>query len=210
MIDRFIKGIFDQEYRGSYYYTNRYCINILYRNIKKMDIDSMYANIIIDLYDNNILDKRYINSKDIDKVKYYLSNRNTIKNENPQKYIELRTFTNSYYSKVYRYSKYNSNAIVNYAYNIIEHIHNNNKHSIIHIDTDVIHYNNDLILTDIDINYDIVDVPYYKILDVRRTIEVDKNGKFKIRGYFKNKKAINEINEMKVEIREYNLELLLS
>lgn len=163
MIDRFVKGILDQEYRGPYYYTNRYCINILYRNIKKMELDSIYANITIELYDNNILDKRYINIDDINKVKYYLSNRNTLKNENPQKYIELRSFTNSYYSKVYRNSKDNSNAIVNYTYNIIEHIHNTNKHSIIHIDTDVIHYSNDLILTDINISYDIVDVPYYEL-----------------------------------------------
>ncbi len=210
MINRFIKDILDQEYRGVYCYTNKSSINILYRNVKKMEFENMYANIAIDLYDNNILDKRYIDSKDINKLRYYLSNRDIIKDENFEKYIELRDFTNSYYSKIYRNSQENSTTIIKYAYNIINHIHITNQYSILNIDCDVIHYNADLILTDIDISYDIVDVPYYKITDIRKTIEVNKSGGFKVRGYHKNKQLINEINEIKVEIREDNLKLLLS
>ncbi len=148
---RFLRGFvwIDESFKGQ-----------LLEDVDTFEFINLYPNIICLLYDEGF--KLEGELENINKIKYYLQNRNQLKINDNQKYLEYKTFVNGYFGYLANpYKKVNSNLegiiisslVCEYMHMIYEELLENNK-NILYIDTDSIFHVGDMKMPDISLPFE--------------------------------------------------------
>ena len=138
----------------------------LFEEVDVFEFINLYPNIICLLYDEGF--KLEGELENINKIKYYLQNRNQLRIDDNQKYIEYRTFVNGYYGYLAKpYNPVNSyphhapkiegiiicTLVCEYMYMIYDELLENNS-NILYIDTDSIFHVGNMKLPDISLPFE--------------------------------------------------------
>jgi hypothetical protein len=193
-------------------YINDNIRNIYQVDIKEFSFENLYANLLVELYDANLIDFR-IDSLVIERVKDFIINKHKIKETNPTYYLETLTFVGSLYVRYF--SKNESNYLFNIYSHYLKQFYDDlikvNDDNILYVDVDVFYYKGDL-------NWDSLINPSIYITDKNVDAAIFFNMKryaLLIEGEFKTKlpkyDSKNKIlNDLKTISRENKLNAILS
>ena len=183
--------------RGGFCWINEDYKEILLEDVSILNFTSLYCNIIIGLYDYGYLDNK--ESNNIERIRYFLQNRENIKNENII-YTQEKLFANSYY--VYLYQKYNKTArlVIEFLWLFYNDFIKENKDNLVYIDVDMIVYINDIKM-DIGLEFFLEKCEFFQINSKKRYITCI-DGVYELHGYHRNKttKENIKLDEIKSKI----------
>jgi hypothetical protein len=194
-------------------YINDNIRNIYQVDIKEFSFENLYANLLVELYNVNLIDFR-IDNIIIERVKDFIINKHKIKETNPTYYLEIRTFVNSLYGRFF--SKNESNYLFNIYSHYLKQFYDDlikvNDDNILYVDVDVFYYKGDL-------NWDSLINPSIYITDKNVDAAIFFNMKryaLLIEGEFKTKLPLKYdskdkiLNYLKTISRENKLNAILS
>lgn len=200
------------EMHGGFCWLNEDYKEILLEDVNLLTFTTLYANIIVGLYDYGYLVKR--ESNNIERIRYFLQNKELIKTENII-YIQEKTFVNSYY--VYLYQKYGQSytgLVTKFMYLFYTDFIKENKDNLVYIDVDNIFYINDIKM-DIGLEFFLEKCEFFQINYKKRYVSCI-NGVYKLKGYRQVNTSIKNIklDEIKSKIiskrRENKLNKILN
>lgn len=181
MNERIFNNI-DLSISGGYNYINDKFKNTIIKNVNLIEFENLYANIIIQFHEYGINFTEAVGINDIFKLKELLKNKELY--YKTEKWEEWKLFVNTFYKKIDIFSYATNsdlhNLIVQYAYQIMKELSENNK-SIIYIDTDCIYYKGNINLLDINLKYKVKKINYFLFSGKKRYISFD--GEIKLKGF---------------------------
>ena len=179
--------------------------NNLYEDIIRIDFNNLYANILIGLFDECLLDEKWRN--DIDKIKWFLENRKGLKLLKNDEYQKWKLHCNSLYAKI------RSPYVVGYMNFFYNDLIEKYKDLIIYIDTDMMYVNIDKtkFQTEIyfkeidDFIHDVESINYLFIENKKRYIQQNELGEIQVSGFRDGNKKEYLISLIKSEYRNRKL-----
>jgi hypothetical protein len=180
----------------------------LYENITRIDFNALYPNILIGLFNEGLLNKKWEN--DINKVKWFLENRADLKLLNPDEYGKWKIHCNSLYIKI------KSPYVVEYMNVFYSELIEKYGELIIYIDVDRIYlklkkeeFQSKTHIEELnDFNYNIEFINYFYAEELKKYIEQEESGVVNVEGYRDETKKQYLLNLIKREIRRRKLDNL--
>ena len=180
----------------------------LYENITRIDFNALYPNILIGLFNEGLLNKKWEN--DINRVKWFLENRADLKLLNPDEYGKWKIHCNSLYIKI------KSPYVVEYMNVFYSELIEKYGELIIYIDVDRIYlklkkeeFQSKTHIEELnDFNYNIEFINYFYAEELKKYIEQEESGVVNVEGYRDETKKQYLLNLIKREIRRRKLENL--
>lgn len=179
----------------------------LYEDVVQIEFNNLYVNILIGLFENGLIDKKW--KEDIERAKWFLKNRGDLKLVSPDEYKKWKIFCNLLYSRI------QSQDVVIYLSMFYTELIEKYPDRIIYIDTDLLILNftksefqtGDHIPELNDFKYDITFINYFYAENIKRYIKQYEFGEFSCQGIKDPKKSELE-GIIKREIREKKLNIL--
>lgn len=205
-------------------YLNQEFLGDIIDGVIRIDFNSLYANLLIMFYDNKILEKFNIeiDTEDINKIKYYQSNRGFIKQNNIEEYHKLKYEINMIFSTRSSDNNYfYLRSLINqYTKLFYTDFVNDNSYSCLYIDTDCIFvadkFENVKSLDKMKVTYEYVNMQLFSYSRMKRWIAFsnDEDGYTEIKKYgynnpYKQYNCEEVISQMKNILRNKKLEKLL-
>jgi hypothetical protein len=183
-------------------------IGILYENITRIDLNSLYVYIQIGLFNEGLIGKEW--EDDIDRVKWFLKNRKELKSLPTSEYQRWKVHCNSLYMKI------KSPYVVEYVDMFYIDLIQKYGDLVIYNDVDSLYLKIDKIsfqtkewINELkDFIYDVQFINYLYIEDRKKYIEQEESGNINIRGFRDENKKENLLNIIKREIRRRKLDNL--
>ena len=198
---------------GGFNWLNPLIKGVPLKEVKQLSFSSLYPNIICGLvesgYHEMASEKLKLGMIEfIEKFDYFSKNRSVLKSDS-EVYKEYKTYINSFYGTLGYMSKIEDVDFITmvaqylnaFYYDLLEV----NKNKILYIDTDTIFYCGELDLLEFNVNYDIEEIPYILIEELKRY--VIKKEDFESKGY-KGKNVQSAIDLLKTLVREDKIEKL--
>lgn len=199
-----IKSDFNLAYKSkSCHYINEIFREKLHEDIIKVDFKTLYSYVEITLFDCGLIDKKW--QADIEKMRWFLENKENLKKSNDSKYEEYLIHCNSLYGKI------RSSLVCEYMSLYYKNLIEKYNDYIIAINTDTIYFNFHEIekLREIeelnDFDYSVFKVDYFYIEDQVKYIEQCGEIMIKKFGYTNDEVC----NEIKSRIRNKKIDKLL-
>lgn len=180
----------------------------LYRDVTSISFTNLYANLIIALNEENLIDTKL--SEDIKKVKWFLENKAEIKGKSSSQYNNYKILTNKLYIKI------KSPYIVEYMDLFYRDLINKYVDKIIYIDVDLLildikkeNFQNKTQIEELnDFKYDVDFLEYFYAFDNRKYIKKEEyNPMIESVGIIISKKQLLE-SLIKMDIRSRKLDKL--
>ena len=220
LLDKYKKAIDNPDYEftnsyqsGGFNWLNPLIKGVPMKEVKQLSFSSLYPNIICGLvesgYHEMASEKLKLGMIEfIEKFDYFSKNRSVLKSDS-EVYKEYKTYINSFYGTLGYMSKIEDVDFITmvaqylnaFYYDLLEV----NKNKILYIDTDTIFYCGELDLLGFNVNYDIEEIPYILIEELKRY--VIKKEDFESKGY-KGKNVQSAIDLLKTLVREDKIEKL--
>jgi len=181
---------------------------VLYENITKINFNSLYSYIQIDLFNEGLIGEEW--KDDIERVQWFLKNRGDLKLLSPNEYQQWKIHCNSLYIKI------QSPYVVEYMDMFYTDLIKKYGDLIIYNDVDDLYLNIDkvsfqtkeCIIELEDFNYDVEFVNYFFIEDRKRYIEQEESGQIISKGFRSEDVKQNLLNIIKREVRRRKLDRL--
>ena len=181
---------------GGFFWMNSEIKNKPLKDIKKIDFNSLYANITTGLVNRGI----HLSERDSVKISLdgfkdlfesFESDKHTLKVNNPSRYGELKASINSFIGSLFFLSRTEmslnySSFITQYLKYFYQDLLENNK-NILYIDTDSIFYSGEIDLLDFNVDYTQEKFEYILFVEERRYVTYTK-GIYKTFGSWSKKK----------------------
>jgi hypothetical protein len=169
----------------------------LYKDLTCIQLNNLYTNVIIQLYDNHIID---IDRESADKIRWFLKNRNLLKVGSKTEYTEWKIFVNSFFGKL---SKEKQICVTEYMSIFYKELITKFQNDIVYIDCDVIFMKDNPLIIDyikkLEVPFDYIKVPYFWAESKKRLIYSLNTGEIESKGFhFKN----NSLLERQKHIRD--------
>jgi len=195
---------------GGYNYIKPNIKELPLKNVMQLSFNSLYPNILCGMVEAGIHNNAKESVKKSlesfkDNFEYFNSNRQNLKINSPEKYVELKTSINSFYGKLGFLS--NTDMAPNYPGFVTEYLRHyyddlylKNSHIILYIDTDTIFFAGELDLLGFNIPFDIENIDYIMFSAKKKYVmlknEIITNGYHKnaqeaidiLKGYIRNDK----------------------
>lgn len=221
LLDKYKAAISNPDYEftnsyqtGGFNWLNPLIKGVPLKEVKKLSFSSLYQNIICGLVDSGYhqMASQKLKSGMIEfnqRFHYFDNNKSVLKSDS-EVYKDYKTYINSFYGTLGYMSKVSGDIdfvtmvakYLNAFYNDLLH---RNKNKILYIDTDTIFYCGELDLLEFNVNYDIEEIPYILIEDLKRY--VIKKEDFESKGY-RGKNVQRAIDLLKTLVREDKIEKL--
>ena len=180
------------------HYISDSALGNLYENITRVDFIGLYPNILVGLFDEGLLEERW--KEDIDRVRWFLKNRNDLKLLSPNEYHQWKVHCNSLYIKI------KSPYVVEYMSMFYSDLVEKYRGLIVYIDVDRFYINSDEEIEEIKIfNHDIEKINYFYAEELKKYIEQDKYGEIRVSGFRDKTKKEYLVNLIKQEVRRRKL-----
>ena len=198
---------------GGFNWLNPLIKGVPMKDVKQLSFSSLYPNIICGLvesgYHEMASEKLKLGMIEfIEKFDYFSKNKLVIKSDT-NLYKEYKTYINSFYGTLGYMSKVEEIDFITMVAQYLNAFYNDllevNKNKILYIDTDTIFYCGELDLLEFNVNYDIEEIPYILIEELKRY--VIKKEDFESKGY-KGKNVQSAIDLLKTLVREDKIEKL--
>ena len=198
---------------GGFNWLNPLIKGVPLKEVKQLSFSSLYPNIICGLvesgYHEMASEKLKLGMIEfIEKFDYFSKNKLVIKSDT-NLYKEYKTYINSFYGTLGYMSKIEDVDFITMVAQYLNAFYNDllevNKNKILYIDTDTIFYCGELDLLGFNVNYDIEEIPYILIEELKRF--VIKKEDFESKGY-KGKNVQRAIDLLKTLVREDKIEKL--
>ena len=198
---------------GGFNWLNPLIKGVPLKEVKQLSFSSLYPNIICGLvesgYHEMASEKLKLGMIEfIEKFDYFSKNKLVIKSDT-NLYKEYKTYINSFYGTLGYMSKVEEIDFITMVAQYLNAFYNDllavNKNKILYIDTDTIFYCGELDLLGFNVNYDIEEIPYILIEELKRF--VIKKEDFESKGY-KGKNVQRAIDLLKTLVREDKIEKL--
>jgi hypothetical protein len=188
---------------GGYHWINPEHQNKLLENIHVLEFSSLYPHILCLLHEEGLI---HIEDE-YSAIKYYLENKERLKETDKSEYDIRRTKVNSFYGKfAYNKSTHPVIALIfEYCSILYDRLLLKYKDKIVHIETDRIITTEEINIDDCVISYDRYIIKFGFFRDIKYFITFDGEN-FKTRGV--SSKKNNLISDFKNLIRERNLDKL--
>jgi len=185
-------------------YVNDEYKKILLDDLIKVDINSLYPNILIGLFNVGLIDKKW--EKDINKTEWFLKNRSKLKLGNNSDYLKYKIHTNSLYNKI------GTPLVVEYLHLFYSDLIEKYKNDIIYIDVDMIilkegaSIDSDLEMMNFDFHFSPIDEFY---IENKKRYFIYSEGELTYKGFRPGLKRDMLLREIKSEIRNKRLNKIL-
>lgn len=190
-IDAYFQGYIP----GGFCWLNEDYKEILLENVNILNFTSLYPNIIVGLYDSGYIKEE--ESSNINRIRYFLENKNEIKKENIV-YIQEKTFINSYFGYLYKkYDNLYTGLITKYMDIFYTDFVKENSNNLVYIDVDMIVYINDIKM-DIGLEFFLEKCEFFQINSKKRYVSFINNT-FKVIGYNHRSNKIKTKGDIKVD-----------
>ena len=198
---------------GGFNWLNPLIKGVPMKEVKQISFSSLYPNIICGLvesgYHEMASEKLKLGMIEFNqKFDYFSKNRSVLKSDS-EVYKEYKTYINSFYGTLGYMSKIEDVDFITMVAQYLNAFYNDllevNKNKILYIDTDTIFYCGELDLLGFNVNYDIEEIPYILIEELKRY--VIKKEDFESKGY-KGKNVQSAIDLLKTLVREDKIEKL--
>ena len=220
LLDKYKRAIDNPDYEftnsyqsGGFNWLNPIIKGVPMKDVKQLSFSSLYPNIICGLvesgYHEMASEKLKLGMIEfIEKFDYFSKNKLVIKSDT-NLYKEYKTYINSFYGTLGYMSKVEEIDFITMVAQYLNAFYNDllavNKNKILYIDTDTIFYCGELDLLGFNVNYDIEEIPYILIEELKRF--VIKKEDFESKGY-KGKNVQRAIDLLKTLVREDKIEKL--
>jgi len=220
LLDKYKRAIDNPDYQftnsyqsGGFNWLNPLIKGVPMKEVKQLSFSSLYPNIICGLvesgYHEMASEKLKLGMIEfIEKFDYFSKNKLVIKSDT-NLYKEYKTYINSFYGTLGYMSKVEEIDFITMVAQYLNAFYNDllevNKNKILYIDTDTIFYCGELDLLGFNVNYDIEEIPYILIEELKRY--VIKKEDFESKGY-RGKNIQSAIDLLKTLIREDKIEKL--
>jgi len=220
LLDKYKRAIDNPDYEftnsyqsGGFNWLNPLIKGVPMKEVKQLSFSSLYPNIICGLvesgYHEMASEKLKLGMIEfIEKFDYFSKNKLVIKSDT-NLYKEYKTYINSFYGTLGYMSKVEDVDFITMVAQYLNAFYNDllavNKNKILYIDTDTIFYCGELDLLGFNVNYDIEEIPYILIEELKRF--VIKKEDFESKGY-RGKNIQSAIDLLKTLIREDKIEKL--
>ena len=220
LLDKYKGAISNPDYEftnsyqsGGFNWLNPLIKGVPMKEVKQLSFSSLYPNIICGLVESGYHEMASERVKlgmieFIEKFDYFSKNKLVIKSDT-NLYKEYKTYINSFYGTLGYMSKVEDVDFITMVAQYLNAFYNDllevNKNKILYIDTDTIFYCGELDLLGFNVNYDIEEIPYILIEELKRF--VIKKEDFESKGY-KGKNVQRAIDLLKTLVREDKIEKL--
>ena len=220
LLDKYKKAIGNPDYQftnsyqgGGFNWLNPLIKGVPMKEVKQLSFSSLYPNIICGLVESGYHEMASERVKlgmieFIEKFDYFSKNKLVIKSDT-NLYKEYKTYINSFYGTLGYMSKVEDVDFITMVAQYLNAFYNDllevNKNKILYIDTDTIFYCGELDLLGFNVNYDIEEIPYILIEELKRY--VIKKEDFESKGY-RGKNVQSAIDLLKTLVREDKIEKL--
>ena len=220
LLDKYKRAIDNPDYEftnsyqsGGFNWLNPLIKGVPLKEVKQLSFSSLYPNIICGLvesgYHEMASEKLKLGMIEFNqKFDYFSKNRSVLKSDS-EVYKEYKTYINSFYGTLGYMSKVEEIDFLTMVAQYLNAFYNDllavNKNKILYIDTDTIFYCGELDLLGFNVNYDIEEIPYILIEELKRY--VIKKEDFESKGY-KGKNVQSAIDLLKTLVREDKIEKL--
>jgi hypothetical protein len=220
LLDKYKGAISNPDYEftnsyqsGGFNWLNPLIKGVPMKEVKQLSFSSLYPNIICGLvesgYHEMASEKLKLGMIEfIEKFDYFSKNKLVIKSDT-NLYKEYKTYINSFYGTLGYMSKVEEIDFITMVAQYLNAFYNDllevNKNKILYIDTDTIFYCGELDLLGFNVNYDIEEIPYILIEELKRY--VIKKEDFESKGY-RGKNIQSAIDLLKTLVREDKIEKL--
>jgi hypothetical protein len=220
LLDKYKGAISNPDYEftnsyqsGGFNWLNPLIKGVPMKEVKQLSFSSLYPNIICGLvesgYHEMASEKLKLGMIEfIEKFDHFSKNKLVIKSDT-NLYKEYKTYINSFYGTLGYMSKVEEIDFITMVAQYLNAFYNDllavNKNKILYIDTDTIFYCGELDLLGFNVNYDIEEIPYILIEELKRY--VIKKEDFESKGY-RGKNIQSAIDLLKTLIREDKIEKL--
>lgn len=220
LLDKYKKAIGNPDYEftnsyqsGGFNWLNAFIKGVPLKGVKQLSFSSLYPNIICGLVESGYheMASEQVKLGMIEfnqKFDFFDKNRSVLKSD-PDVYREYKIYINSFYGTLGYMSKVEDVDFITMVAQYLNSFYNDllevNKNKILYIDTDTIFYCGELDLLGFNVNYDIEEIPYILIEELKRY--VIKKEDFESKGY-KGKNVQRAIDLLKTLVREDKIEKL--
>ena len=220
LLDKYKGAISNPDYEftnsyqsGGFNWLNPLIKGVPMKEVKQLSFSSLYPNIICGLVESGYHEMASERVKlgmieFIEKFDYFSKNKLVIKSDT-NLYKEYKTYINSFYGTLGYMSKVEDVDFITMVAQYLNAFYNDllavNKNKILYIDTDTIFYCGELDLLGFNVNYDIEEIPYILIEELKRY--VIKKEDFESKGY-RGKNVQSAIDLLKTLVREDKIEKL--
>jgi len=220
LLDKYKGAISNPDYEftnsyqsGGFNWLNPLIKGVPMKEVKQISFSSLYPNIICGLVESGYHEMASERVKlgmieFIEKFDYFSKNKLVIKSDT-NLYKEYKTYINSFYGTLGYMSKVEDVDFITMVAQYLNAFYNDllavNKNKILYIDTDTIFYCGELDLLGFNVNYDIEEIPYILIEELKRY--VIKKEDFESKGY-RGKNIQSAIDLLKTLVREDKIEKL--
>ena len=220
LLDKYKGAISNPDYEftnsyqsGGFKWLNPLIKGVPMKEVKQISFSSLYPNIICGLVESGYHEMASERVKlgmieFIEKFDYFSKNKLVIKSDT-NLYKEYKTYINSFYGTLGYMSKVEDVDFITMVAQYLNAFYNDllevNKNKILYIDTDTIFYCGELDLLGFNVNYDIEEIPYILIEELKRY--VIKKEDFESKGY-RGKNIQSAIDLLKTLVREDKIEKL--
>ena len=221
LLDKYKKAIGNPDYEftnsyqsGGFNWLNSFIKGVPLKGVKQLSFSTLYPNIICGLVESGYheMASKKLKSGMIEfseKFDYFSKNKLSLKSDS-NLYNDYKIYINSFYGTLGYMSKVGGDIdfvtmvtqYLNAFYNDLLEV---NKNKILYIDTDTIFYCGELDLLGFNVNYDIEEIPYILIEELKRY--VIKKEDFESKGY-RGKNIQSAIDLLKTLVREDKIEKL--
>lgn len=202
-----IKGLKKYSIYNNLIYINQNSLGNLYEDLTQINFIALYPNILVGLFKNGLIDEKW--KDDIERVKWFLNNRNELKTLNSYEYQKWKVHCNSLYAKI------KSPYIVEYMNLFYSDLKDKYGDKIIYFDVDLLIVNFTKVefqtkyqieeLNDFD--HSITFINYFYGEALKKYVKQDETGSMSVVG-FKNEARYNIDALIKREIRRRKLDIL--
>ena len=220
LLDKYKGAISNPDYEftnsyqsGGFNWLNPLIKGVPMKEVKQISFSSLYPNIICGLVESGYHEMASERVKlgmieFIEKFDYFSKNKLVIKSDT-NLYKEYKTYINSFYGTLGYMSKVEDVDFITMVAQYLNAFYNDllevNKNKILYIDTDTIFYCGELDLLGFNVNYDIEEIPYILIEELKRY--VIKKEDFESKGS-RVKNIQRAIDLLKTLVREDKIEKL--
>jgi hypothetical protein len=181
---------------------------MLYENITRINFNSFYTNIQIELFNEGLIGKEW--KEDIERVQWFLKNRKELKLLPSSEYEKWKIFSNSLYMKI------KSPYVVEYVDMFYTDLIEKYDDLIIYNDVDDLYLKIDKVsfqskewISELkDFEYDVEFINYLYLEDRKKYIEQEESGQINTKGFRDENVKQNLLNIIKREVRRRKLENL--